>query len=71
MGAQIAAHLVNANVPTLLFGFGRATGRAKRHVNKGCKGCRNLTLARFQSAKLNFIRLRITNQHLDHCVIAI
>jgi len=38
MGAQIAAHLVNANVPTLLFDLAAQQGEPNGIVNKALQG---------------------------------
>ncbi|MDD2915302.1 MAG: 3-hydroxyacyl-CoA dehydrogenase/enoyl-CoA hydratase family protein [Gallionella sp.] len=66
MGAQIAAHLVNANVETLLFELPAKEGEPNGNVNKALAGLKKLDPAPAASpAKLTFIRPANYEQHLD------
>ncbi len=66
MGAQIAAHLVNANVETLLFDLPAKEGEANGIVNKALEGLKKLDPAPVSSpAKINFIEAANYEQHLE------
>ncbi len=66
MGAQIAAHLVNANVPTLLFDLAAKQGEPNGIVNKALQGLQKLDPSPLSSpAKLNFITAANYDQHLN------
>ncbi len=66
MGAQIAAHLVNANVETLLFELPAKEGDPNGNVNKALDGLRKLEPAPAASpAKLDYIRPANYEQHLE------
>ncbi len=65
MGAQIAAHLVNANVPTILFDLAQQ-GEPNGIVNKALQGLLKLDPSPLASpAKLNFITAANYDQHLE------
>jgi 3-hydroxyacyl-CoA dehydrogenase len=66
MGAQIAAHLVNANVETLLFELPAKEGDKNGNVNKALDGLKKLDPAPAASpAKILFIQPANYEQHLD------
>ncbi len=66
MGAQIAAHLVNANVPTILFDLGAKEGDANAIVNKALANLKKLDPSPLaSSARVNFIEAANYEQHLD------
>ncbi|MHB1237831.1 MAG: 3-hydroxyacyl-CoA dehydrogenase/enoyl-CoA hydratase family protein [Gallionella sp.] len=66
MGAQIAAHMVNANVETLLFELPAKEGDKNGNVNKALDGLRKLEPApAASSARLTFIQPANYEQHLD------
>ncbi|WP_435627104.1 3-hydroxyacyl-CoA dehydrogenase/enoyl-CoA hydratase family protein [Candidatus Ferrigenium straubiae] len=66
MGAQIAAHLVNANVETLLFDLPAKEGDPGGIVNKALDNLRKLDPAPAASpAKISFIQPTNYEQHLD------
>ncbi|NOT81877.1 MAG: 3-hydroxyacyl-CoA dehydrogenase family protein, partial [Gallionella sp.] len=66
MGAQIAAHLVNANVKTLLFDLPAKEGEPNGIVNKALEGLKKLDPAPVSSpAKISFIEAANYEQHLD------
>ncbi len=66
MGAQIAAHLVNANVETLLFDLPAKEGEPNGIVNKALEGLKKLDPAPVSSpAKISFIEAANYDQHLD------
>ncbi len=66
MGAQIAAHLVNANVETLLFDLPAKEGEPNGIVNKALEGLKKLDPAPVSSpAKISFIEAANYEQHLD------
>ncbi len=66
MGAQIAAHLVNANVETLLFELPAKEGDANGNVNKALDGLKKLEPAPASSpARIAFIQPANYEQHLE------
>ncbi len=66
MGAQIAAHLVNANVETLLFELPPKEGDPNGLVNKALDNLRKLDPAPAASpAKISFIEAANYGQHLE------
>ncbi len=66
MGAQIAAHLVNANVETLLFELPAKEGDKNGNVNKALDNLRKLDPAPAASpAKISFIQPANYEQHLE------
>ena len=66
MGAQIAAHLVNANVETLLFELPAKEGDKNGNVNKALDNLRKLDPAPAASpAKIGFIQPTNYEQHLE------
>ncbi len=66
MGAQIAAHLVNANVETLLFELPAKQGDPNGNVNKALDGLKKLEPSPLASpAKLTCIQAANYDQHLD------
>ena len=66
MGAQIAAHLVNANVETLLFELPDKEGDPNGNVNKALDGLKKLDPAPIASpAKITFIQPANYDQHLE------
>ncbi|MFZ5522887.1 MAG: 3-hydroxyacyl-CoA dehydrogenase/enoyl-CoA hydratase family protein [Pseudomonadota bacterium] len=66
MGAQIAAHLVNANVETLLFELPAKEGDPNGNVNKALDGLKKLDPAPAASpARISFIQPANYEQHLD------
>ena len=66
MGAQIAAHLVNANVETLLFELPAKEGDKNGNVNKALDGLKKLDPAPAASpAKISFIQPANYEQHLE------
>jgi len=66
MGAQIAAHMVNANVETLLFELPSKEGDKNGNVNKALDGLKKLDPAPAASpAKITFIQPANYEQHLD------
>jgi 3-hydroxyacyl-CoA dehydrogenase len=66
MGAQIAAHLVNANVPTILFDLAAREGDPDGIVNKALDGLKKLEPSPLASpAKINFIATANYDQHLE------
>ena len=67
MGAQIAAHLVNANVDTLLFELPAKEGDPNGNVNKALEGLKKLFPAPIASpAKITYIQAANYEQHLDN-----
>ena len=66
MGAQIAAHLVNANVETLLFELPAKDGDPNGNVNKALEGLKKLDPSPLASpAKLTYIQAANYEQHLE------
>jgi len=66
MGAQIAAHMVNANVETLLFELPAKEGDPNGNVNKALAGLKKLEPAPIASpAKITFIQPANYEQHLE------
>ncbi|OIR17273.1 putative 3-hydroxyacyl-CoA dehydrogenase [mine drainage metagenome] len=66
MGAQIAAHLVNANVETLLFELPAKEGDPNGNVNKALDGLKKLEPAPASSpARIAYIQPANYDQHLD------
>src|ERR1035437_3280335 len=66
MGAQIAAHLVNANIETLLFDLPAREGEPDGIVNKALDGLKNLDPSPLTSpAKITFIQPANYEQHLE------
>jgi 3-hydroxyacyl-CoA dehydrogenase len=66
MGAQIAAHLVNANVETLLFELPAKEGDPNGNVNKALEGLKKLEPAPIASpTKITYIQAANYEQHLD------
>jgi 3-hydroxyacyl-CoA dehydrogenase len=66
MGAQIAAHLVNANVETLLFDLPAKEGEPNGIVNKALDGLKKLEPSPLSSpSRLAFISAANYEQHLD------
>ena len=66
MGAQIAAHMVNANVETLLFELPAKEGDQNGNVNKALEGLKKLDPAPAASpAKITFIQPANYEQHLE------
>ncbi|MDO8293071.1 MAG: 3-hydroxyacyl-CoA dehydrogenase/enoyl-CoA hydratase family protein [Gallionella sp.] len=66
MGAQIAAHLVNANVPVILFDLPAREGEPNGIVNKALEGLKKLDPSPLASpSKLNFIAAANYDQHID------
>jgi len=66
MGAQIAAHLVNANVETLLFELPAKEGDPNGNVNKALEGLKKLEPSPIASpAKITFIQPANYEQHLE------
>jgi 3-hydroxyacyl-CoA dehydrogenase len=66
MGAQIAAHLVNANVETLLFELPAQEGDPNGNVSKALEGLKKLDPAPIASpAKLSCIQPANYEQHLE------
>ncbi|MGZ8257035.1 MAG: 3-hydroxyacyl-CoA dehydrogenase family protein, partial [Gallionella sp.] len=66
MGAQIAAHLVNANVQTLLFDLPAKAGEPNGIVNKALEGLKKLDPAPLASpAKAQYIAAANYEQHLE------
>jgi 3-hydroxyacyl-CoA dehydrogenase len=66
MGAQIAAHLVNANVETLLFELPAKEGDPNGNVNKALDGLKKLEPSPLASpAKLTCIQPANYEQHLE------
>ncbi|HUW26016.1 MAG TPA: 3-hydroxyacyl-CoA dehydrogenase family protein, partial [Gallionella sp.] len=66
MGAQIAAHLVNANVETLLFELPAQEGDQNANVNKAIDSLKNLDPSPIASpAKLAFIQPANYEQHIE------
>ncbi|MBU1214782.1 MAG: 3-hydroxyacyl-CoA dehydrogenase/enoyl-CoA hydratase family protein [Gammaproteobacteria bacterium] len=66
MGAQIAAHMVNANVETLLFELPAKEGDPNGNVNKALAGLKKLEPAPISSpARISFIEPANYEQHLD------
>jgi len=66
MGAQIAAHLVNANVETLLFELPSKEGDKNGNVNKALDNLRKLDPAPAASpAKITYIQPANYEQHLE------
>jgi 3-hydroxyacyl-CoA dehydrogenase len=65
MGAQIAAHLVNAGVETLLFELPDQAGEPNGHVDRALAGLKKLDPAPLTSmARLSFIQAANYEQHL-------
>jgi len=66
MGAQIAAHLVNANVETLLFELPAKEGDPNGNVNKALDGLKKLDPAPISSpAKITYIQPANYDQNLE------
>ncbi|MFA6971304.1 MAG: 3-hydroxyacyl-CoA dehydrogenase/enoyl-CoA hydratase family protein [Gallionella sp.] len=66
MGAQIAAHLVNAGVETLLFELPAKEGDPNGNVNKALEGLKKLDPSPLASpAKIDFIQAANYEQHLE------
>jgi 3-hydroxyacyl-CoA dehydrogenase len=66
MGAQIAAHMVNANVETLLFELPAKEGDPNGNVNKALDNLKKLDPAPAASpAKISFIQAANYDQHLE------
>jgi 3-hydroxyacyl-CoA dehydrogenase len=66
MGAQIAAHLVNANVETLLFELPAKEGDPNGNVNKALEGLKKIDPSPLASpAKLTCIQPANYEQHLE------
>ena len=66
MGAQIAAHLVNANVETLLFELPAKEGDPNGNVTKALEGLRKLEPSPLASpVKLTYIQPANYEQHLE------
>ncbi len=66
MGSQIAAHLVNANVETLLFELPAPNGDPNGNVNKALDGLKKLEPAPLASpAKVAYIQAANYGQHLE------
>lgn len=66
MGAQIAAHLVNANVETILFELPSKQGDPNGNVNKALDGLKKLDPSPLAApAKISYIRAANYDQHLD------
>jgi 3-hydroxyacyl-CoA dehydrogenase len=66
MGAQIAAHLVNANVETILFELPANEGDPNGNVKKALAGLKKLEPAPISTpAKLNYIEPANYDQHLE------
>ncbi|MFA5826662.1 MAG: 3-hydroxyacyl-CoA dehydrogenase/enoyl-CoA hydratase family protein, partial [Gallionellaceae bacterium] len=66
MGAQIAAHMVNANVETLLFELPAKEGDPNGNVNKALEGLKKLEPSPVASpAKITFIQPANYEQHLE------
>ncbi|CAH1905683.1 Enoyl-CoA hydratase [Candidatus Nitrotoga sp. HW29] len=66
MGAQIAAHLVNANVETLLFELPAKEGDPNGNVTKALEGLKKLEPSPLASpAKLTYIQPANYEQHLE------
>ena len=66
MGAQIAAHLVNANVETLLFELPAKEGDPNGNVNKALDGLKKLDPSPIASpARITFIQPANYDQHLE------
>ncbi|MDP2760548.1 MAG: 3-hydroxyacyl-CoA dehydrogenase/enoyl-CoA hydratase family protein [Sideroxyarcus sp.] len=66
MGAQIAAHMVNANVETLLFELPAKEGDPNGNVNKALDGLKKLDPAPIASpAKISYIQPANYEQNLD------
>ncbi len=66
MGAQIAAHLVNANVETLLFELPSKEGEPNGNVNRALEGLKKLDPAPIASpSKVVFIQAANYRQHLE------
>src|SRR5262245_9153939 len=66
MGAQIAAHLVNANVETLLFELPGKEGDPNANVRKAIDGLRKLEPSPLATqGRAEFIQAANYDQHLD------
>ncbi len=66
MGAQIAAHLVNANVETLLFELPAKEGDPNGNVNKALDGLKKLDPAPVSSpSRITYIQPANYEQHLE------
>jgi len=66
MGAQIAAHMVNANVETLLFELPAKEGDLNGNVNKALLGLKKLEPAPIANPdKITFIQAANYEQHLE------
>ncbi|MDD5057494.1 MAG: 3-hydroxyacyl-CoA dehydrogenase/enoyl-CoA hydratase family protein [Sideroxydans sp.] len=66
MGAQIAAHLVNANVETLLFELPAKEGDLNGNVNKALDGLKKLDPAPISSpSRVTYIQAANYEQHLE------
>ncbi len=66
MGAQIAAHLVNANVETLLFELPAKEGDPNGNVNKALDGLKKLAPAPIASpSRISYVQAANYDQHLE------
>jgi 3-hydroxyacyl-CoA dehydrogenase len=66
MGAQIAAHLVNANVETMLFELPAKEDDPNGNVNKALEGLKKLEPAPISSpSKITYLQAANYEQHLD------
>jgi 3-hydroxyacyl-CoA dehydrogenase len=66
MGAQIAAHLINANVPTILFDLPAKEGEPNAIVNKALEGLEKLDPSPLASVtKGQYISAANYGQHLE------
>lgn len=66
MGAQIAAHLVNANVPVILFDLPAREGEPNGIVNKALEGLKKLDPSPLASpARVTFIEAANYDQHIE------
>src|SRR5436190_9310743 len=66
MGAQIAAHLINANVETLLFELPAKEGDPNGNVTKALEGLKKLEPSPLASpAKLTYLQPANYEQHLE------
>ncbi|MCR4297185.1 MAG: 3-hydroxyacyl-CoA dehydrogenase/enoyl-CoA hydratase family protein [Gallionella sp.] len=66
MGAQIAAHLVNANVPTILFDLSAREGEPNDIVNKALDSLKELDPSPLASpSRINFITAANYDQHIE------
>src|SRR3989338_2442707 len=66
MGAQIAAHMVNANVPTILFDLAAREGEPNNVVDKALEGLKKLDPSPLSSpSRVNFISAANYDQHIE------